>query len=233
MDTTHSALMDQVYRKQRFVYDATRKYYLLGRDHALRQLNPGADAHILEIACGTGRNLEQIERRYPGRNLHGLDISSEMLLSARAKLGDRVKLAQGDACAFDPVELFGHPKFDRIVMSYCISMIPQWQSAITKAVHHLAPGGQLHIVDFGDQSRMPRWFDKSLRSWLLRFHVVPRDDLPEFLETIAGADVTHDSLLRSYVRYARLRKTDEVTAPKLDHFQSYVEPTESATRAEL
>ena len=213
MDTTHSALMDQVYRRQRFVYDATRKYYLLGRDYALRQLNPDAGAHILEIACGTGRNLEQIDMRYPGRSLYGLDISSEMLLSAKAKLGERAKLVQGDACAFDPLDLFGRAKFDRIVMSYCVSMIPLWQAAINEAIGHLAPGGELHIVDFGNQSGMPRWFDKRLRSWLGRFHVAPRDNLPGFLKNSNGVDVTHSPLLRSYVQYACLRKYEASDRP--------------------
>lgn len=207
MAETHSVLMDQVYRRQRYIYDATRKYYLLGRDHTLQQLQPDADAHVLEIACGTGRNLQQIDMRYPRRHLYGLDISSEMLRSANAKLGDKVKLAQGDACAFDPVDLFGQAKFDRIVMSYCVSMIPQWEAAILEAVKHLAPGGALHIVDFGDQRRMPRWFNRRLRNWLARFHVTPRDNLPGFLSSLDGVEVTHEPLLRSYVTYARIKKT--------------------------
>lgn len=208
MTETHGALMDQVYRRQRLFYDATRKYYLLGRDFTLRQLIPGTGAHILEIACGTGRNLQQIDMRYPGRHLYGLDISSEMLRSARAKLGEQAKLAQGDACDFDPLDLFGRAKFDCIVMSYCVSMIPHWQSAIQEAVNHLAPGGELHIVDFGDQSRMPRWFDRRLRGWLARFHVVPRDDLHRTLNGGQEAQVTHQQLLRSYVQYACVRKGD-------------------------
>jgi len=31
----HADLMDRVYRRQRHLYDATRKYYLLGRDPML------------------------------------------------------------------------------------------------------------------------------------------------------------------------------------------------------
>lgn len=206
MAETHSALMDQVYRRQRFVYDATRKYYLLGRDYTLRHLSPPQDAHILEVACGTGRNLDQINMRYPCRNLYGLDISSEMLRTAQAKLGDTAKLAQGDACAFDAQTLFGQEKFDRIVMSYCISMIPQWQSAIKEAVAHLAFGGEVHIVDFGDQARMPRWVDRGLRSWLGQFHVTPRDDLGDFLGGFDDFEVTYEPLLRSYVSYAKILK---------------------------
>lgn len=206
MSDTHGALMDKVYRRQRIIYDATRKYYLLGRDYALRQLQPDPGAHILEIACGTGRNLDLIDKRYPGRQLYGLDISSEMLISAEAKLGDRAQLAQGDACHFDPVDLFGHAKFDRIVMSYCISMIPDWQAAIAEAVRHLAPGGEIHIIDFGDQSGLPRWFDRRLRHWLARFHVSPRDDLADTLDKAADLAVTHRPLMSSYAQYALMRK---------------------------
>ncbi len=216
MAETHSALMDQVYRRQRFVYDATRKYYLLGRDYALRQIQPGSDTHILEIACGTGRNLDQIEMRYPGRHLYGLDISSEMLRSARRKLGDQAKLAQADACAFDPADLFGQGKFDHILMSYCVSMIPQWQPAIREAISHLAPGGTLHIVDFGDQTKMPRWFDRGLRNWLARFHVTPRDELSAFLSDWDGCEVTHVSLLRSYATYVSVTKSIPARPGKAD-----------------
>ena len=41
----------------------------------------------------------------------------------------------------------------------------------------LAPGGSLHIVDFGQQERLPRWFRALLRGWLAKFHVAPRVDL--------------------------------------------------------
>lgn len=206
MTDTHGALMDRVYRRQRLVYDATRKYYLLGRDHALKQLQPAKDAHVLEIACGTGRNLDQIDMRYPGRSLYGLDISSEMLRSANAKLGDRAKLALGDACDFDPKDLFGQATFDRIVMSYCVSMIPAWQDAIAEAVTHLAPKGELHIVDFGDQADMPCWFDRRLRGWLARFHVEPRDDLAKVLAALPKVEVHYQPLLRSYAQYARVSR---------------------------
>ena len=32
----HAALMDTVYRGQRHIYDATRKYFLFGRDRLIR-----------------------------------------------------------------------------------------------------------------------------------------------------------------------------------------------------
>jgi len=49
--------MDRMYRHQRHIYDASRKFYLLGRDALITGLAPPKGGTILEIGCGTGRNL--------------------------------------------------------------------------------------------------------------------------------------------------------------------------------
>ena len=108
----HRRLMDRVYRHQRHFYDATRKYYLLGRDPMIAGLNPPDRGSILEIGCGTGRNLVLAGGAYPKTSLYGIDISNEMLATARKKitvagLGDRANLAYADAADFSPVALFG------------------------------------------------------------------------------------------------------------------------------
>ena len=46
--------MDRMYRLQRYFYDFTRKYYLLGRDRLLREMDLAPGARVLEIGCGTG-----------------------------------------------------------------------------------------------------------------------------------------------------------------------------------
>lgn len=200
----HAQLMDATYRYQRLIYDVTRKFYLLGRDHLITSLAPEDGTQVLEIACGTGRNLAAIKRRYPTCRLYGLDISEQMLSTARAKLGDGVALAQADACAFDPTALFGVEKFDRIVLSYSISMIPDWENAIHEAIRHLRPDAELHIVDFGDQQHLPKWFKAALRSWLTQFHVTPRDPLKSVLEQLTDAQLSHRFLYRHYAQYAKI-----------------------------
>lgn len=203
----HARLMDDVYRYQRLFYDLTRKYYLLGRDHLIGELGAQPGATILEVGCGTGRNLAKIARRYPEARLFGLDISEQMLISARKKLRGTATLGQGDACNFDPDGLFGQGQFDHIVLSYSLSMIPDWQGTLDEALRHLAPGGRLHLVDFGDQSRMPQWFESLLLGWLARFHVSPRTDLPAELERRRSrydAKLECKGLFRSYAVYGHL-----------------------------
>ena len=183
---THAALMDEVYRGQRHIYDFTRKYYLFGRDTLIAGLDARPGMRVLEVACGTGRNLAKVAKAWPGVRLFGLDISSEMLKSARAALGDDARLGEGDACAFDPQTLLGEPAFERIVLSYSLSMIPDWQGALKHAAGQLAPGGSLHVVDFGDLGGLPGPFRRALRAWLAKFHVAPRTDLPIVAAAVAA-----------------------------------------------
>jgi len=184
--SSHAALMDEVYRVQRHIYDFTRKYYLFGRDRLIARLNAEPEMRVLEIACGTGRNLAIIGQRYPGVRLFGIDISLEMLKSARAALGDAATLGQGDACSFDASELLDEAAFDRIVLSYSLSMIPDWQDALCHAASLVAPKGELHIVDFGDFAGLPRPFAVGLRAWLGKFHVASRASLPEQARQVAA-----------------------------------------------
>lgn len=183
----HAALMDEVYRGQRHIYDFTRKYYLFGRDTLIAGLSARPGMRVLEVACGTGRNLAKVGKAWPGVRLFGLDISAEMLKSARAALGNEARLGQGDACAFHAADLLGEPAFERIVLSYSLSMIPDWQGALDHAAGQLAPGGSLHVVDFGDLQGLPGPFQTLLRGWLAKFHVEPRTALPEAAARIAAA----------------------------------------------
>jgi len=182
----HASLMDSVYRGQRHIYDLTRKYYLFGRDRLIAELDGAAGMAVLEVGCGTGRNLSRIGKEWPGVRLHGLDISSEMLKSARASLGGRGSLALGDATAFDPQSLFGREGFDRVVLSYALSMIPDWRAALAQSAASLARGGVLHVVDFGDLQGLPSPLRAGLGAWLAKFYVSPRVDLPDVARAVAA-----------------------------------------------
>jgi S-adenosylmethionine-diacylgycerolhomoserine-N-methlytransferase len=215
MTSVHAVdLMNRIYRHQRYFYDLTRKYFLLGRDRMIAEMRAHEGARVLEIGCGTGRNLIVAARRYPGASCFGIDVSTEMLDSAaraisRAGLSARVHVAHADATRFDPGLLFGVDQFDRIFISYSLSMIPQWQSVVSAALSHLAPRGELLIIDFGRQERLPAAFRRLLWRWLSAFHVAPRDDLEAILTARAaacGATLAFARPYRGYAQYAVLRR---------------------------
>jgi S-adenosylmethionine-diacylgycerolhomoserine-N-methlytransferase len=206
LPASHAELMDGVYRWQRHIYDLTRKYYLLGRDRLVDGLDVPAGGTVLELGCGTGRNIILAARRYPDARFFGLDISAEMLETASAAIAreglvDRVTLTQGDATAFDAKALFGRSGFDRVFVSYSLSMIPGWEKTVSAALAALSPNGSLHVVDFGQQEGLPRWFRILLRGWLKKFHVAPRESLREVLESQSrqtGANFRFRTLYRGY-----------------------------------
>ncbi|WP_419910096.1 class I SAM-dependent methyltransferase [Hoeflea sp.] len=204
----HAALMDGVYRRQKHIYDATRKYFLLGRDRMIGRLDAPSAGAVLELGCGTGRNLILANRHYPHARFYGLDISSEMLATAEKateKAGFTAQLVRADASTFCARDLFDRSSFDRIFISYALSMIPAWEETIDHALGHLPPGGSLHIVDFGQQERLPDWFRSSLFEWIRRFHVSPREELFEFIDEKAkniGAISSCEPLFRGYAWHA-------------------------------
>lgn len=211
---SHAGRMDGVYRRQRHIYDLTRKYYLLGRDRLIAGLDVPPGGTVLELGCGTGRNLVLAARRHPRARLFGLDISAGMLETARASversgLAGRVALGRGDATGFDAEALFARGRFDRVFVSYALSMIPGWQRTVALAMAALESGGSLHVVDFGSQERLPGWFSRMLRAWLARFHVSPCDSLREVLESEcarAGASLSFQTLYRGYAVLAVARR---------------------------
>ena len=136
--SAHAALMDGVYRHQRHVYDLTRKYYLLGRDRLIEGLDVPPGGSVLELGCGTGRNLVRAALAYPDARFFGLDISAGMLETAAAAIERQgacraaIALARGDASDFDAAGLFGQAGFDRVFISYALSMIPEWEATIAR-----------------------------------------------------------------------------------------------------
>lgn len=213
--------MNRMYRLQRHIYDVTRRYYLLGRDQMIAGLQPTPGSSVLEIGCGTGRNLVLAAKRYPRVQFFGVDVSTEMLTSSlaaisRHDLTSQVRVAHGDAANFDPQFSFAIPSFDRVMISYSLSMITDWERVLDAALRHLNPGGQLHVVDFGRQERLPGVVRSLLLHWLKLFDVTPRDNLDQVMSAVAKScdgDLKFERRFRGYAQYAVLTKPAELVRP--------------------
>lgn len=211
---TAAAGMDRMYRNQRRIYDLSRAYYLLGRDELIQGLDALPGTTVLEIACGTARNLIKVAERYPGARLYGFDVSSEMLTTAgtsikKRRLEKRITLGLGDATTFSSEAMFDISNVDRIFVSYAVSMIPQWEDVINTAIMQLAPGGSLHIVDFGTMDRMPHAARRALSAWLAAFEVTPRRTLGAACEIAAarhGMSCSFHESPRGYWALARISR---------------------------
>lgn len=202
--------MDGVYRYQRYVYDLTRKYYLFGRDRVINEMPLAAGDRVLEMGCGTARNLILLARRHPQAHFYGIDASREMLKTAeqkvkRAGMAERITLRHAFAERVDSRETFGlEAPFDAILYSYSLSMIPPWREAIICGLANLKPGGAVYIVDFWDQGDLPGWFRVLLKRWLAIFHVRHEPEMMNFLDTLKKqGEIENDFVIHSiFGRYA-------------------------------
>ena len=207
--------MDRMYHLQRHFYDFTRKYYLLGRDQLLREMNVKPGETVLEVGCGTGRNLVILAKRHPDAHFFGLDASADMLEMADAKIDSarlrNITLANALADDFYYVNTFEMTdRFDKIFFSYSISMIPSWRESIDNALSNLKPGGELFIVDFYDQKDLPRTFRKMLQNWLKAFHVQFWNDLMPYLGTLETKGLVRLTVTPLYKRYAFIARLEKV-----------------------
>ena len=146
--------VEAYYRRHAQIYDATRWSFLFGRTAILRDISAaGTPSRILEVGCGTGRNLAALCRHFPRAMVTGVDLSEAMLERARQKtapFGRRVSLV-GRAYAA-PLRAGG---FDLVLFSYALSMFnPGYEAALAAAQRDLAPGGHVAVVDFHD-TRLP------------------------------------------------------------------------------
>jgi S-adenosylmethionine-diacylgycerolhomoserine-N-methlytransferase len=170
----HRQFLNRYYGQVRHLYDVTRKYYLFGRDVALRELAAEPWQRLVEVGPGTGRNLRALHATRPHAHFGGVEASDVMLEHARARC-PWATLRQGFADAeAAPLDLLGAPP-DRILFSYCLSMVQDPARALHNARRALAPGGEVVIVDFADCAGLPGPLRDGFTRFLRGFHVTPLD----------------------------------------------------------
>lgn len=156
------------YRWHAKIYDLTRWAFLFGRRGLIETIAAQIESptRILEIGCGTGKNLVALAEAFPSARITGLDLSADMLDRARAKTAphaDRIGLLHRP---YDGPVADEEGKFDLIVISYALSMInPGYDEVIALCRRDLREGGVIAVVDF-HRTRWT-WF----RKWMGVNHV--------------------------------------------------------------
>ena len=163
----HGERLAQFYGPQAAHYDDFRERLLQGRAELIGMLELPRGARVIELGGGTGRNLEffPVARR---ADLHFelVDLCAPLLERARERTRGwpQVRIVEADATQYRPSQ-----PADCVVLSYALTMIPDWRGAIENAIAMLRPGGSLAVVDFHvgradalpgrmRQSEVGRWF---------------------------------------------------------------------------
>src|SRR5262245_13304699 len=108
----------------------------------LDRLRLTGDELVIDVGCGTGRLTEHVARRVPRGRVVGVDLSANMLQTAREYLtpiaGARVALVQADASA-----LPFHQTADAIFSTATFHWVLDHDALFKGLFDALKPGGRL------------------------------------------------------------------------------------------
>ena len=124
------------------------------RPRLVAQIAPQTGMRIVDIGCGTGTFTRALKRAEPGAEVIGVDPDPQVLAKARTKAaaeGLQVTYVEG---SFDEGFAGAQKPFTAVTTSLVLHQVPlAGKAAILRAAFAaLAPGGRLHIADYGIQS---------------------------------------------------------------------------------
>lgn len=178
------------------------------RRRAVRRLELKPGARVLEVGCGTGRNLTHLVQAVGAAgHVYGVDLSEGMLREAEglcARAGWRnVTLIQADAADYvlpEPV--------DGVIFSLSYAVIPQHREALRRAWEQLRPGGRVVIMDAKLPSGLLGKLLRPFVVWVSRATVLgnpgirPWDELRELTDEVSCEEIQFETY---YICWGRKR----------------------------
>ena len=138
------------------LYDPLLRW--IGREHAIKglliaQAELSAGQRVLDLGSGTGTLAVRLARELPGLEVHGVDPDPRALdLSVRKARRAGVQVRFTRAFADDLPYPDAH--FDRVLSSLMLHHLSdaEKRGACRELRRVLAPGGSVHLMDFGPSS---------------------------------------------------------------------------------
>lgn len=135
-------------------YDRWSRLLSLGQDPRWRgflvsRVDAGPEDEVLDVATGTAAVAIELVRQR-GCRVVGLDQSSDMLASARARveqagLADRIQLVEGSADELP----FPARSFDALTFTYLIRYVEDPAATLAELARVVRPGGVVAGLEFG------------------------------------------------------------------------------------
>jgi SAM-dependent methyltransferase len=102
-----------------------------------------AARHVLDVGCGNGYYLSQLQSAFPQKSYFGIDLSRELIAEARTRHGGpALRFAEANFFAFSPAR-----RFDLLLMRFIVQHLTDFATVLARASRLVEPGGGLLIVE--------------------------------------------------------------------------------------
>jgi demethylmenaquinone methyltransferase / 2-methoxy-6-polyprenyl-1,4-benzoquinol methylase len=135
-------------------YDRFASLLSFGQDPRWRRFLvsriPDDAVRVLDVASGTAAVAIELARRSPSRQVVGIDQSTEMLATGRARveragLASRIELREGRAEELP----FADAAFDALTFTYLLRYVDDPAATMHELVRVVRPGGTVAMLEFG------------------------------------------------------------------------------------
>ena len=151
----------QTYNRLAPKYDRLWQFYTVRTiRETLSRTELEGSSIVLDIGCGTGALLDEVQQRKYGILTYGCDLSLEMLRQTSQKVnGNLLHVSLADAAALP----YPSDRFDTVFSTSVFHFIRNPQKAIQEMYRVLKPNGQLILTDWCRRYRSIRMLDFLLK----------------------------------------------------------------------
>lgn len=169
-------------------YDRMNHLMSLGLDRCWRrQAVKGLHGHVLDVACGTGDMVLELQKR--GCSVTGVDLSNEMVAIAKRKVeSGKWRVADAEQLPF-PDE-----SFDAVTCAFGVRNFVHLEQGLHEMLRVLKPGGRMVILELATpDSSFIRPF----------YNLYTRRIIPWLGQRLAGSREAYTYLPRSIERFPK------------------------------
>jgi len=174
-----------------FVSPALKRIYdqMIDRFVPAEEIDDGN--RILDVGCGRGYLVTALARRFPGASFTGVDLSDEMVRSARQAADGLCNAAfeKGDALALP----FQDSSFDAVVSLASVKHWPDPGAGIREIVRVLKPNGFCFVMELHREASREASFG-FVKRWRFLPWPLPHLVISYFQRFVAGGGTTPEEL---------------------------------------
>lgn len=134
----HDSALPLIQREQ-YAKGGLGRWYWDWRDKTILDYIGPEDQNILDLGCGEGITLERLLRKFPGRNIQGIDVLQENIAICESF---RLPVRWGNVSSVDEPD----SSQDVVLFLEVIEHLPEPAIAIREIHRILRPGGKLVIL---------------------------------------------------------------------------------------